>query len=382
MDKGILSYLTVAWRRRRMIVILVVAALVAAAVVSFVLPKMYQSSATIIAPKEVSSSALLGGLAASTLLQQVPGVSLPSFTSSRDLLMSLLKSRTIAQAVIEHFKLQERDRLEFQEDAIRRLQELVAISVSREGVITIRVEDRDSALAAQIANFYVEQLDRMVARYHTGEAGHQRTFLTEQLTGTKARLDESERALRSFQESNRAIVLQEQTRGAIEAAARLKGEIMASEVQLQVIRSFATDANPDVVTLRRRIDEMNRQLARMQYGDGSTRRAADGAGRRDFVVPFSQVPGVGLELARLTREVKVQETMMTLLTQQVEQARIAEAKDLPVVQLLDRAVPAQRASKPRLIVNLAVAGVASLFAAVLLAFVLEYAKNVRRSQVA
>src|SRR5207253_1945907 len=153
----------------------------------------------------------------------------------------------------------------------------------------------------------------------------------------------------------------------IEAAARLKGEIMASEVQLQVMRNFATEANPEIVGVRRRIDEMKRQLAQMQYGDDALPQQVQALARdrRDFSVPFPKVPEVGIELARLTRDVKVQETLVTLLTQQVEQVRLAEARDLPVVQVLDRAIPAERASRPRLRFNLALAAVGSFLIGVL-----------------
>jgi uncharacterized protein involved in exopolysaccharide biosynthesis len=111
----------------------------------------------------------------------------------------------------------------------------------------------------------------------------------------------------------------------------------------------------------------------MQYGDGVLR--SDGAATRaprDFSVPFTRVPEVGLELARLMREVKIQDTVVTLLTQQLEQTRIAEAKDLPIVQILDRAVPAERHVKPSMRSNLMLAGVVSLFLGVMLAFTLNY----------
>ena len=117
----------------------------------------------------------------------------------------------------------------------------------------------------------------------------------------------------------------------------------------------------------------------MQYGDGATNKPTDGAGdRRDFSVPFVRVPELGLELVRLTRDVRVQETVVGLLTQQLEQARINEARDLPVVQVLDQAVAAERPSKPRLGLNLAVAGVSSLLSAVLISFVVEYLRNLSR----
>src|SRR2546422_9998238 len=221
------------------------------------------------------------------------------------------------------------------EDAVNELHARMSVSalLERQGLITLRVEDTDSNSAAEMANFFVDQLDRLVSRLGTGEASHQRVFITEQLARAKTSLEGAEETLRRFQERNRAVVLQEQTRGAIEGAARLKGEIMAAEVQLQVTRSFATEANPDIIAIRRRIEEMKRQLANMQYGDDNasvSRPSPPDSDRREIYVPVARVPGVGLELARLTREVKVQETLVSLLTQQLEQAKIAEAKDLPV----------------------------------------------------
>ncbi len=319
----------------------------------------------------------MSGLAAAGLFQQVPMLSTPSLTTNRDMFVGILKSRTVANAVVERFGLQARYRARYLEDAIKELAGATSVAASREGVISVKVEDVDPSMAANIANHYVDQLDRLVSKYNVGEAGRQRTFLTEQVARARTELELSEGALRRFQERNRAIVLQEQTRGAIEAAARLKGEIVAAQVQLQVVRSFATDSNSDVVALRRRIDEMSRQLARMQYGEGSSQPGTPTS--PDFTVPFSKVPEVGLELARLTREVKVQETLVTLLTQQLENARIVEAKDMPVVQILDHAVAAERPSKPRLGTTLAVAAITSLLIALFVVFVVESTRSLRHA---
>jgi tyrosine-protein kinase Etk/Wzc len=369
-EGSIVDYASTVWRRRWMIATLGVVALVIAFVISMLLPKTYDSVATVLAPKEGAASGLLPGLTASSgLLQQVVGLSLPSLTPNRDLLISVLRSRTIADSVVTKFDLQQRYRERYREDAINRLRRMTAVSLTKEGVIAVRVEDTDAARAAEMANYYVDLLDRLVAQYSRGEAGRQRGFLTSQLASAKTDLDTAEEELRRFQEKNRAIVLQEQTKGAIEAAARLKGEIIAAEVQLQAMRNFATEANPEIVQLRRRIDEMKRQLGQMQYGDGSA--PTPNAGRRDFSVPFAKVPEVGLELARLTREVRIQETLVTLLTQQGEQARLVEAKDVPVVQVLDRAVPSERPIRPRVAVNVAVSVAGSLLLGVFLALFLD-----------
>jgi len=375
----VVNFVVVLWRRRLMIAAITLIAVFGAGIWAATTPKIYESTATLVAPKESSGSGMFGGLVvASGLLQQVPGLlSMPSLTSNRDLLVSVLKSRTMAQLVLERFGLQARYRERYQEDALKALQRNTAVSVTREGVIALKVEDTDPQVAAAMANFYVERLDHLVGQYGLGEASRQRIFFTEQLARAKAQLDASEEALRGFQERNRAVVLQEQTRGAIEAAARLRGEIIATEVQVQVMRNFATEANPEVVALRRRIEEMNRQLAQLQYGGSSA--AAPNRERRDFAVPFAKVPELGLELVRLTRDVKVQETLVTLLIQQVEQVRIAEAKDFPVAQVLDRAVAAERHSRPRMGVTLAVAAITGVIGGALAAFVLEYAQILLRN---
>ena len=370
-EVNFVEHAQVIWRYRLMIFSLIAASVLAALAYSVVTPRIYESTATLIVPREGNGNLITGLATASGLLQQVPGLSVPSLTPNRDLLVSVLRSRTVAKAVVDKFRLQERYRVRYVEDAIKRLQDTSTISLSREGVISVKVEDTDPSIAADMANFFVEQLDRLITQYGMGEGGRQRRFLTELLARAKTDLESSEEVLRRFQERNRAIVLQDQTRGAIDAAARLKGEIIAAEVQLQVMRNFATEANPEVVALRRRVDEMTRQLARMQYGDGAAQRRES----RDFAVPFARVPEIGLELVRLTRDVKIQETLVTLLTQQLEQARIVEAKDIAVVETLDRGVPAERPSKPRLALNLAVATVMSLLLGVSIAFVRDYTQN-------
>jgi uncharacterized protein involved in exopolysaccharide biosynthesis len=315
----------------------------------------------------------------------VPGLSLPSLTPQRDIFVSVLKSRTMAQDVVERFALQERYHAPFLSDAVRRLSGMTTITLAKDGVISVRVQETDPQLAAEIANFYVTRLDQMITRFATTEASKQRAFIADRLAETERELRGAEEALRQFQETNKVIALQEQARGAVETAAQLKGEIMASEVQLEVMRKFATEANPEVVKLKQRIQEMKRHLSDMQYGKGWVLPAENrnpGEPRNEIYIPFAQVPELGIELARLMRDVKVQETVYSLLTQQLEQAKIAEARDMPTVQALDKALPADRKSKPKLRFNVAVAGITSLFVGILLAFVLEYVAGVKQSPLA
>jgi len=350
----------------------------------FMMTKIYESKASILAPKESGGggAGLAAALAASGAGQFLGGL-LPGGGSNKDVFVAILKSRTMAQDLVERFNLKEYYKAKYTEDTIKGLQGATDISVSKEGVISVKVEDKDPKLAADIANAYVTNLDRLFAKLGTTDASRQRAFITDRLEKTEKALRQAEEALRRFQENNKAIVVQEQAKAGIEEAAKVKGAIVAAEAQLEFMRSFSTENNPQVLAQKRQLEEMKRQLAQMQYGLGMelpSETRNPGQPRKEFHVPFAKMPELGMEFIRLMREVKVQETVFNLLTAQFEQAKINEARDMPTVQLLDKAVPAERKSKPKTVLNMAIAGALSLFVGIFLAFFLEYLERVRKQE--
>lgn len=348
----------------------------------YFMTKIYESKATILVPKESAGGG--AGLAAA-LAASGAGPLIGNLTggTNRDTFVAILKSRTLAEDVVERLKLKEYYQTKSTEQAIRRLQGETEISVSREGVVSVKVEDKDPKLAADIANAYVATLDRLFSRMGRTEASRQRAFIEDRREKSEQALRQAEEALRRFQEKNKAVELRQQWLTAIEWVGKLKGEMVAAEVQLEVMRSFATENNPQVMEVRRRIDGLKRQLAQMEYGRDSDlplKGGNPGQQGREFQVPLVKGPEVWMELVRLTRDAKVQETVFTLLTQQWEQAKITEARDTPTVQPLDRAVPAEQKSKPSTRTNMTIAGVLFLLAGMFLAFFLEYLARIRKQQ--
>lgn len=387
-EVNLLDYLRVLKKRGRMILGLCAVSVVTAFVYSyFVLPKIYESTASILPPFEPKGGGGLSALLATSGAAQFLGGALPLASTNKDVFVAMLKSRTMADEVIREFDLLKVYGLQNSnapmQGARGRLQGTTNVRASREGVISVTVEDRDPRRAADIANFYLATLDRLNRTLNVTEAGRNRAFIESRLKETEGGLRKAEEDLRRFQEQNRAVVLQDQARASIEGAAKLKGEIMAAEVQLEVVRGFSTEQNPQVIQLKTHIEGMKRQFAKMQYGQGMELPSLStnpGEGHPEIVVPFARVPRIGLDLARLTREAKVQQTVFELLTQQYEQAKIAEARDSPTVQVLDRAVPAEWKSKPKTRQNMMIAGAISLFAGIFLAFFLEYWERITREQ--
>lgn len=259
--------------------------------------------------------------------------------SPADTYVGMLQSRTIADQIIGKFNLQSVWKLDNLEDARRALKTHVQVESAKDGLIVITAEDSDPKLASGFANAFVDELYNMNASLAVTEAGQRRKFFDQQLLDEREALMHAENDLKAIQEKTGIIALPGQSEMAIRSIAQIGAEIKSREVELQVMQTYATDENPDVVRLRREIDILNKQLA-----DRQNDRQHMSAGDTD--IPAGRVPAEGLEYVRKLRELKYHEALFELLSRQFAAARIDEAKSAPVIQVVDHAVPPDRKSGP------------------------------------
>lgn len=364
------DYLDVLVKHARTIIAICFGAMILTGAASLLMPKIYESTATLlpqIESKETGVGALLaagGGSAAQSMGIVVPG--LP--TSSTDVFTAMLKSRVMADDVIKRFNLLSVYEAKNMQDARDKLEGATRVTLNKEKVIKITVESKDPQLAADMANFYVSNLDRLNRTLNVTKAGENRKFLERRLAETQARLAKAEEDLKEFQTRNRTVAVETQTKAMIEAVATLQGQITAQEVQLQVMETYLSADNPEVARVRSGIEELKRQVHHLEAG----KRAKVTSPKERSQPGMNQVPAMALEYGRLVRELKVQETIFTLLTGQYEQAKLAEARDGPVVQVLDSAVRADRKSRPKVLLNTLVAGAAAFFLGIVMAFLREF----------
>jgi tyrosine-protein kinase Etk/Wzc len=330
---------------RRLIYRVVVIGIVASVGVSLVLPRWYSASSTFLPPRE--SEAGKGVAQLSTLLGlDIGGMGLTSSTPSTDRMIGVLKSRRLREKLVDQFGLEKEYRARSREHAIQKLQHHITASTTAEGLIKVEVEDRDKARAADMANALVDLLDDYNRETSVEQALRTSEFIDRSLKENDARLETASDALKAFQEQHGAVELIEQTRAAVEAAADIQAERAKLEIQRGVLSDYAGPNAPQVLELEARIREIDSRLGQIMgsepgpYGAGSDR--ADGV-----LLPLSAVPALGIELARLTRDVLVLDKMHSYLAAQLEESRIQEAKDLRTVQVVDRAVPPLRKSRPR-----------------------------------
>ncbi|MFQ5629940.1 MAG: GNVR domain-containing protein, partial [bacterium] len=219
-------------------------------------------------------------------------------------------------------------------------------NLDKEGTITLTVLDKDPRRAADMANALISYLDSLNVIMNIEKAHNNRVFIERRFTQNKLDLKNAEEALKAFQEKNGAISLPAQAEAAISNAAEIQAQIMFEEVELGVKRKYLAATHEDVLQSRNKVAEMRKKLDEMQYGSHSD--AANGNSKStDILPPLADVPELGLQYARHLRELEVQKTLYELLIQQYELAKIEEAKTIPTVQVLDRAIPPERKYQPK-----------------------------------
>ena len=296
--------------------------------------------------------------------------------SPADLWVGILDSQSVRDAVIERFKLKERFEQESIEDTREKLDKAIEIAKSDSEIISISVEDADPEKAAQIANAFVEELDKVNQAVVVTGGKRSRMFLDKRLVIAKADLAEAEDKLRAFQEKNKAIKLDDQARVIIESIGVVKGQLIAKEVEYETLLSYASRTNPQAELLKTQVDEFKKKLAELE--DGS-QAGTGGPVHDDIFIPTSRLPDISLQFARLFRDAKVQETLFELLTQQYELSRLQEAKDSPVVQVLDAAKVPEEETKPKKPLIVLAATFTSVFLGVMLAFFKEYVEKIKKT---
>ena len=371
------DYLRFFHRHLHLILTMSASAAVLMGVVSFLLPKYYESTATLLPQIEGKEAGGLGALLAAggASASQNMGIVVPGLpTSSTDVFMAILKSRIMADDVIRQFNLLSWYHVKTMQDARDMLEAATRITLNKEKVIKITVEAKDPQLAADMVNFYASNLDRLNRTLNVTKAGENRKFLERHLAEIQVNLQKAEESLKEFQTKNRTVAVETQAKAMIEAAATLQGQITAQEVQLQVMGTYLSPDNPEFARVRSGIEELKRQVRFLESGKNDKPTTASERLQHNM----SHVPTLALEYGRLMREVKVQETVVTLLTGQYEQAKMSEARDSPVVQVLDAGVPADHKSRPKVVLNSLVAGIVACLLGLIVALVRDAAAKHRQ----
>jgi tyrosine-protein kinase Etk/Wzc len=341
-EVSLLDISVVLLERKRFIVRFVLGAAALAIVVSLLLPVRYEAKVVLLPPAQNSSigSSLLGQLggmgALGSLASLAGGLSLKN---PADMYVSLLTSRTVEDAMIQRFGLMQEYHEKKMSDARKTFEHRsTAVAGSKDGLIRLTVEDGDPKRAAELANGYVEEFRKLSGSLAITEAARRRLFFEQQLQQSKESLTAAEDAMTKTQQSTGVLQIDSQARALIESAAILRGQVVAKQVQIEGMRSFATDDNPNVILAKQELAALQSQLDRVA---GSKQDLGS-----DINMSKGRVTQSGMEYLRRFRDLKYQETIFELLAKEFEVAKLDEAREGAIVQVVDVAVPPDRKSSP------------------------------------
>jgi uncharacterized protein involved in exopolysaccharide biosynthesis len=330
----------VAERKRRIFWTTAIFAIVAVAA-SLLLPKSYTATVTLMTPQQNSS---MGGALASQLgsmggIASLAGGSL-GLKNPNEMFVAMLKSRTVEDAMVDRFGLMQEYHARYRSDADKAFERHAIVDGSgKDGLIHISVQDGDPRRAAELANGYVDQFRNLSQHLAITEASQRRLFFERELEQAKDHLADAEEALKKTEQTTGVIQLDSQARALIETGTALRAQITAREVQIQGMQTYATGENAQLVQAQRELESLRAQLAKLGGSEG------DSSG--EFIVPKGSVPEAGLEYIRKLRDVKYNEAIFDILARQFEVAKLDEAKQGALIQVVDPAVPPERRSSPK-----------------------------------
>jgi tyrosine-protein kinase Etk/Wzc len=324
--------------------------------ISFLIPPTYTAKTQFLPPQQQQSAAAsmlasLGGL--SGLAGAVGGIKNPA-----DQYLAYMKSVTLQDSLIDRFKLLERYEAKTKTDARLALKNNVRAASGKDGLISVEVDDKDPKFAAELANAHVEELGKLLGKLATTEAQQRRLFFEKQLYQAKDKLIQSEIALKATGVSGS--VLKSNPASAVAAVAGLQAAVTAQEVKLGAMRGYLAETAPDFKQAMNELVNLRIQLAKQEKDSPSIGIKVSTEG--DYITKY--------------REFKYHETLFELFSKQFELAKLDEAREGAVIQVLDPAQTPERKAKPNKAIIALIAVLAAGFALLLFVFVRQALSNV------
>ena len=331
-------------------------------IISLLLPKWYASKAVVL-----SSGA--GKFNFLSSISPIPVANFGLSTINEDInnFIAILQSRTVKEYMVNKFNLVERYNQRDIEYAMEAFEEKMELEVTEEGTLEISIIDKDPIVAKQMVSEALIMLDQINQNIGMEAGRYNREFLEKRLSQNENNLEKAELDLKIFQEKTGIIDLVAQLSSTMQMSAQAYNSIfdaytelyakkIETETQLAVAKTTLSINNPTLMQLEKLLNEQTFQLeqlmveldAKLQYLLSSiTPTQVDNIPNIEFSVSFNSLPSLGLENARLIREVKMQSTIQEILIPQYEQAKLEETKNIPTLQLIDKPKVAINKAKPK-----------------------------------
>lgn len=345
--------------------------------ISLLMDNWYTSTASLLPPKK--KGGLFGDIAgfSSTIKDLSKTLGRLGATSDEAFnYLAIMQSRTASLKVVKKFNLRKIYKIEDNkpiELVIDALKNNVDFNVEDEGTVTVNVSDKNPKRASDMANYYVEVLNEISIELSTREAKSNREFIERRYDQVLVDIKNVEDSLKSFSQKFNIYGIEEQTKAAIKSAADLKALLEAKQIELGIYRLSQEETHPVIIQTKLQVEELQKRLNELQSSDEITKAG--------FFIPFNKIPEVGIKYVRLMRDYEIQTKLMEFILPIYEQSKIEEQKEVPVVLVLDRGVPAERKSAPKRAVIVLIAFLISLLLGITYVLILDSFQKLKSQEI-
>jgi len=355
-------------RHKKFIFFTVLIASIAAVIYSLLAPKYWKSTASFL-PSEtegITSAASISELRSSL-------VDMGTQPASSELIM-IMKSNRLSKKVIsnfdlyEYFELNKKDTLKLRDKAIEKLKnEVTSFSLDEEtGLVSINVLTKNKYLSANIANYYLKILDKYNKETRMTKSKKTRIFLEKRLNTISVKIDSLSLVLNKFQKNNNILDLQIQTKKTVELYSEIISKKIIKQLNLDIIKIRKKETSPEIKRLEEELQFYNNKIKELEYLD---------EGVSKYILKMNEIPDMQIKIADLKMNISVLKQVYEFLYPQYETAKIEELRDVKSIEIIDRAEPAGKRSKPRRALNCIITFTIALLLSVFISVVFELTKE-------
>jgi tyrosine-protein kinase Etk/Wzc len=366
------------YKRRKFLIRFCLLIAIATGVISLFLPKTYKATTVILPVSDGGNSSLTSGLASSVLgqlgLSGFSGLGMSGSTTSKNF-RAALESNKLANEVLkryDYFTIMGVGK-NSEINCSKAFAGLIEVTESKtDYTISISVQHHDPVFASNLVNSYVKALDAYNLNNSFTSAGNLRKYVERRLEEADLELDQAQKELRDFQEKNKAVSITDQGQATLNVLSQLEAQKVVLEVQKSAKERFFKGSYTDLQVLKSQIDAFQKNIDQLTYSQESSVPVKRESGQIEFYIPLSSIPGLGFDESKLLLKVKAKTGVITLLTSQLEQTKLDEAKDIPTINILERSYPPGAPIKPKIVLNIILSLVVSFFLGIFILFFMEF----------
>jgi uncharacterized protein involved in exopolysaccharide biosynthesis len=280
---------------------------------------------------------------------------------SREIIVSLLKSQQMTDSLIVRFDLQKWYGTNSLAKTRTIFSKMAKIDVDKDGLIDIKVEDWNASRAAAMANFFPSKLTSMLKKHALTSASNRRMLLERQLPEARQVVLQAEAGLNAAKQKYEIYADDVHVEELVKKMSEIKGQIAMKEIELFSIGTADPSRNIDYFKTREELSNLWIELSRVSINP-------------DFI---NSIPLKQRDYFKKVGDLEYNRTRYGQLEKQIERARFEEAKDVPVIDVLDRAEVPDLKSRPRRTLIILVSFFTSAVVAVLWVMFSEVMQRIR-----